>query len=131
MALHDWRVLDVATFFGQVRQDAATSEQVDAVKQIAALIREDTIHRIALDMDHARTGSTLTGHIPDGVEIDASGLAREMVDAGLTRFALVHRQEVEPWWRDLIVAVSDLGVSTGEFARVSEAERWLQADRPP
>lgn len=80
MALHDWRVLEVATFFGQVRQDAATSEQVDAVKQIAALIREDTIHRIALDMDHARTGSTQTGHIPDGVEIDASGLAREMVD---------------------------------------------------
>ncbi|TGY91848.1 MULTISPECIES: hypothetical protein [Marinicauda] len=123
MSLQNWRVLDFEGLFGRVQDGASMPEQLEAIEEMVTMIRGESLHRIVLDLDHADID--LGQRV---VQIQPQALAEGMVKAGLSRFALVHRGEVEVWWSDLLKSTRQLGIDTCAFTAADAAIEWICAD---
>lgn len=121
MGISDWQVLGLDSFFGRVETDAPPKEQMHAVLQIRDVIREKDLHRIVLDMDHAEEELNV-----DIAKFNAKLLADEMASAGLKRFALVHRDQIDPWWDHLLASLVNSGVKARDFTQRGPAETWVK-----
>lgn len=120
MALVDWRLISSSEFIGRIGEHATPREQAQAFLQVCAIIRSEGLCGIILDMDHA----VAPGSLPAG-DFGVTVLADEMADAGLQRFALVHRGKAEPWWEGIVAELCKLGVAARGFDTVSAAKAWL------
>lgn len=121
MGIADWEVLGLDSFFGRVEQEAEPQDQMRAVLQIRDVIREEKLHRIVLDMDHADEDLNI-----DIARFNAKLLADEVADAGLKRFALVHRDQLEPWWDHLLASLVNSGVEVRDFTQRGPAVAWVK-----
>ena len=123
MSLQNWRMLDLEGLFGRVQDGASMPEQLEAIEEMVTMIGGEKLHRIVLDLDHADIDPRPRFNL-----IQPEALAEGMVRAGLSRFALVHRGEVEIWWSDLLKSTEQLGIDTCAFTGVDAAIEWICAD---
>lgn len=120
MALVDWRVLSSSEFVGRIAEDASPKEQARALLQICEIVRSEGLHGIILDMDHSV--SEMPG---EAAEFAADLLADELVDSGLTRFALVHRGIESAWWARVVDRLKTTGVASRGCRTIDDARTWF------
>jgi len=123
MPISDWTLLGLDSLFGKVEEDAPPKEQMHAVLQIRDVIKDEAIDHIVLDMDHAEPDLDI-----DLARFNAALLADEMADAGLKCFALVHRDQVDPWWDHLLASLIQAGVNARDFVRRQAAIDWIEQE---
>lgn len=121
MALVDWRLLTSSKLLARIAENASPRDQAQTFHEVIGLIVSEHLRSVILDMDHAVSAK----QISDSGGSQAGALATQMKDAGLERFALVHRGYKDAGWDALVTELRDRGVLACGFDTVDDAKTWF------
>jgi len=121
MALVDWRLLTSSRLLARIAENASALDQAQTFREVLDLIRSEHLRSVILDMDHAVSGQERDG----SARLQVETLAKAMKDAGLERFALVHRGYQDAGWDALVTELRDRGVLACGFETVDDAKTWF------
>jgi hypothetical protein len=123
MALVDWRLLTSSELLARIADNASPRDQSLTFNEVIGLIQSERLRSVILDMDHAVSEMERRG----SSELRSGALAQDMKDAGLERFALVHRGCQDAGWDALVNELRERGVRAGGFDTVNGAKTWFES----
>jgi hypothetical protein len=121
MALVDWRLLTSSKLLARIAENASASDQRQTFREVIGLIQTEHLRSVILDMDHAVSSKEK----PGSAGLQSGALAQDMKNAGLERFALVHRGYRDAGWDALVTELRDRGVRACGFETVNDAKTWF------